>query len=152
MSTLPQLLEDDVRVFDDSLREFLGQTSAMTALVVDKGGPKLTPKDETYHFVTPPPGQTLVEVANSVPDLVKQMNSNRAAQQSIGRPVVDRTGLDGQYHMALRADTQPGPDGRGIKIDIDYFSALRELGLRLDAIEETFDRIVVDSASRPTPN
>jgi predicted regulator of Ras-like GTPase activity (Roadblock/LC7/MglB family) len=38
MSTLPQLLEDDVRVFDDSLREFLGQTSAMTALVVDKGG------------------------------------------------------------------------------------------------------------------
>jgi predicted regulator of Ras-like GTPase activity (Roadblock/LC7/MglB family) len=38
MSTLPQLLEDDVRVFDDSLREFLGQTSATAALVVDKGG------------------------------------------------------------------------------------------------------------------
>jgi predicted regulator of Ras-like GTPase activity (Roadblock/LC7/MglB family) len=38
MATLPQLIEDDVRAFDDALREFLGQTSATAALVVDKGG------------------------------------------------------------------------------------------------------------------
>jgi predicted regulator of Ras-like GTPase activity (Roadblock/LC7/MglB family) len=38
MATLPQLLEEDARVFDDALREFLGQTSATAALIVDKGG------------------------------------------------------------------------------------------------------------------
>jgi len=38
MATLPQLLEEDARVFDDALREFLVQTSATTALIVDKGG------------------------------------------------------------------------------------------------------------------
>ena len=38
MPTLPQLLEEDARVFDDALRDFLGQTSATAALIVDKGG------------------------------------------------------------------------------------------------------------------
>ena len=120
------------------------------ALVVDKGGPKLTPIDEAFHPAPAPPGQTLIEFANTIPDLLKLINSSRSAAVSLGRPVVDRTGLDGQYHMALRADTQPTPEGRGYKIDIDYFTAFRELGLRLDPIEETFDRIVVDSATKPT--
>lgn len=123
------------------------------ALVVDKGGPKLTPKDETF---TPPPsfppGQTMIESAYTIRDLLRQINSGKLTQQSIGRPVVDRTGLGGQYHITLRAETQPTPDGRGLKIDIDYFSAFRELGLRLDPIEESFDRIVVDSATKPTPD
>ena len=122
------------------------------ALVVDKGGPKLTPKDEPFHPATPPPGQNIIEFAYTIPDLLRLINSGRATGQSIGRPVVDRTGLAGQYHMALRAETQPLPDGRGFKIDIDYFSAFRELGLRLDPIEESFDRIVVDSATKPTPD
>jgi predicted regulator of Ras-like GTPase activity (Roadblock/LC7/MglB family) len=38
MSTLPQLIEDDVRAFDAALTEFLGQSGATAALVVDKGG------------------------------------------------------------------------------------------------------------------
>jgi predicted regulator of Ras-like GTPase activity (Roadblock/LC7/MglB family) len=38
MPTLPQLIEDDIRVIDDSLREFLTQTSATAALLIDKGG------------------------------------------------------------------------------------------------------------------
>ena len=38
MATLPQLIEDDISVLDDALREFLGQTSATAALVIDKGG------------------------------------------------------------------------------------------------------------------
>jgi uncharacterized protein (TIGR03435 family) len=122
------------------------------ALVVDKGGPKLTPKDEAFHPAPTPPGQDIVEFAYTIPDLLRLLNSGKLSAQSIGRPVVDRTGLDGQYHLALRAERQPTADGRGNKIDIDYFSAFRELGLRLDPIEETFDRIVVDSAARPTPN
>ena len=38
MATLPQLIEEDVRRLDDALREFLVQTDATVALVIDKGG------------------------------------------------------------------------------------------------------------------
>jgi predicted regulator of Ras-like GTPase activity (Roadblock/LC7/MglB family) len=38
MATLPQLIEEDIRRLNEALREFLTQTDAMTALVIDKGG------------------------------------------------------------------------------------------------------------------
>ena len=38
MPTLPQLIEDDLRQLDESLRDFIGQTGATLALVIDKGG------------------------------------------------------------------------------------------------------------------
>ncbi len=38
MATLPQLIEEDIRVLDAALAEFLGQSAATVALVVDKGG------------------------------------------------------------------------------------------------------------------
>jgi|SRR5450756_981753 len=46
MPTLPQLIEDDIRVLDDSLREFLTQTSATAALLIDKGGFLITHQGE----------------------------------------------------------------------------------------------------------
>jgi predicted regulator of Ras-like GTPase activity (Roadblock/LC7/MglB family) len=38
MATLPQLIEEDISVLDTTLREFLKQTDARAALVIDKGG------------------------------------------------------------------------------------------------------------------
>ena len=38
MATLPQLIEEDIRRMEEILREFLRQSGAMIALVVDKGG------------------------------------------------------------------------------------------------------------------
>jgi predicted regulator of Ras-like GTPase activity (Roadblock/LC7/MglB family) len=38
MATLPQLIEEDVQRLDETLRDFLAQTEATTALVIDKGG------------------------------------------------------------------------------------------------------------------
>ncbi len=38
MATLPQLIEDDVQQVDVALNDFLEQTSASAALVIDKGG------------------------------------------------------------------------------------------------------------------
>ena len=119
------------------------------ALVVDKGGRKLTPKEEVFHPAPTPPGQTIMEFGHTIPDLLRLLNTV-AAQRDIGHPVVDRTGLTGQYHIALTGESGPNPDGPGIKFKVDYFSALRELGLRLDPIDESFDRIVVDSATKPT--
>jgi predicted regulator of Ras-like GTPase activity (Roadblock/LC7/MglB family) len=46
MATLPQLFEDDVRRMDETLREFLAQTDASAALVIDKGGFLLTHQGE----------------------------------------------------------------------------------------------------------
>ena len=38
MATLPQLIEEDIRKLSDTLREYLKQTEATVALVIDKGG------------------------------------------------------------------------------------------------------------------
>jgi predicted regulator of Ras-like GTPase activity (Roadblock/LC7/MglB family) len=38
MATLPQLIEEDIHLLDDQLRELLAQTDATTALIIDKGG------------------------------------------------------------------------------------------------------------------
>ncbi len=38
MATLPQLIEEDIQILDEVLTEFLRQTSATAALVIDKGG------------------------------------------------------------------------------------------------------------------
>lgn len=42
MATLPQLIEEDIRKLDETLQEFLTQTDATVALVIDKGGFLLT--------------------------------------------------------------------------------------------------------------
>lgn len=46
MATLPQLIEDDIRKLDETLREFLAQTDATVALVLDKGGFIITHQGE----------------------------------------------------------------------------------------------------------
>lgn len=47
MATLPQLIEEDISVVDAALMEFLGQSAATAALVVDKGGFLITHQGET---------------------------------------------------------------------------------------------------------
>jgi len=46
MATLPQLLEEDIHIVDGALQEFLRQTSATAALVIDKGGFLVTHQGE----------------------------------------------------------------------------------------------------------
>ncbi len=50
MPTLPQLIEEDVQVFDDSLRELLKQTEATTALIIDQGGFLITHQGDGRRF------------------------------------------------------------------------------------------------------
>jgi predicted regulator of Ras-like GTPase activity (Roadblock/LC7/MglB family) len=42
MATLPQLIEEDIQRLDEALRDFLTQTDATVALLIDKGGFLLT--------------------------------------------------------------------------------------------------------------
>lgn len=72
----------------------------------------------------------------------------------VGRPVVDRTGLAGNYDVELRfsGDQLPGaaPVDPGTP---SIFTALQEqLGLKLDAEREVVEVLVIDHIDRPTEN
>ena len=50
MASLPQLLEEDILVLDQALREFLSRSDATTALVIDKGGFLITHQGDAAAF------------------------------------------------------------------------------------------------------
>ena len=50
MATLPQLVERDIHVLDETLREFIAHTEATTALIIDKGGFLITHQGEDAQF------------------------------------------------------------------------------------------------------
>ena len=50
MATLPQLIEDDMRHLDETLKEFLANTDSTAALVIDKGGFLIAHKGDDGDF------------------------------------------------------------------------------------------------------
>ena len=75
----------------------------------------------------------------------------------LNRPVLDRTGLEGNFDWDLEygADPDAGPNSR-FGTDMtgpELFSAIQEqAGLRLQASKEKVDVIVIDSIERPSEN
>jgi uncharacterized protein (TIGR03435 family) len=75
-----------------------------------------------------------------------------------GRPVVDRTGLAGnwQFIMSFAQERRLGPEGPGEALPApdpnlpNFFTALQEqLGLKLEPAKAPFDVTVIDSAEHP---
>jgi uncharacterized protein (TIGR03435 family) len=65
----------------------------------------------------------------------------------LGRPVVDKTGLSGNYALLLKYSSTDTGDAPSLP------TALREqLGLTLESIQAPTDVIVIDHIERPTPN
>lgn len=152
-------------------------------LVVAKGGPKLTqgvpfpsgglkPSDPKHpedpakeHFkVMTVPGD--IE-ADSVPMYILADQLTRL--NALGRTVVDKTGLAGNYNFRLRwtPDNLPfpimaDPEGVGAAVHSEktpdsatssLFTAVQEqLGLKLEAAKATLDVIVIDHIDRPSKN
>ncbi len=50
MATLPQLVERDIQLLDETLREFIAHTEATTALIIDKGGFLITHQGDAVQF------------------------------------------------------------------------------------------------------
>ena len=48
MATLPQLIEDDIRRCDETLRAFITSTDATAALIIDKGGFLITHQGDAH--------------------------------------------------------------------------------------------------------
>ena len=114
------------------------------ALVIDKGGPKLTESKN------PGPGLglgrgNLMGRGADMPLLAGQLSSQLEA------PIADRTGLKARYDFTLvwSPDDQAA-DSSGPSV----FSAIREqLGLRLDPVKDVpVEFFVIDSVKKPSEN
>ena len=77
----------------------------------------------------------------------------------VGKPVIDRTGLNGNYDVELRfalgSAGPPRPDGQAALPDDapSIFTAVQEqLGLKLVPGEAPVDTLVIDHIERPDPD
>jgi uncharacterized protein (TIGR03435 family) len=87
-------------------------------------------------------------------NLCRSLTSEPEAE---GRPIVDKTGLTGQYDFTLRwTPVDPGPGAATSDPGEQWpslFTALQEqLGLKLTPGKEQIEVIVVDSAEQPSEN
>ena len=132
------------------------------ALVVSKGGHKLTPIVEgeaapTQAVQLPGGGKMVPFQRGQLPavlhffhatmgDLVRQLGQ--------GVPILDQTGLTGQFNFDVPRTDQDNP---GLDMDADaytraHFLDVTPLGLELKPIKVPADKIVIDSIEKPTPN
>ncbi len=84
MGTLPQLIEEDIQLLDDALRELLEKSDATTALVIDKGGFLIVSQGDTRQFDL----TTIAALASgaymanqTIANLVHETNFNSVYQQ-----------------------------------------------------------------------
>jgi uncharacterized protein (TIGR03435 family) len=128
-------------------------------LVVAKGGPRMPQATDTLKQ----PGQGLMRMgrgqltgtAVAISFLVSTLS------QQLGRSVIDKTGLTGQYDFDLKwtpelgefqfptGDAGPPPDPSGPSV----FTAIQEqLGLKLESNKGPVDVLVIDHAEQPSEN
>lgn len=131
------------------------------ALVVAKSGPKLSQAADTSAPAgAGPKGQLrftpgeLTGTGISISGLANQLS------RELGRNVVDKTGLTGNYDFTLRwtpeqpaapgaAGDAPPPDSSGPSI----FTAIQEqLGLKLESQKGPVELLIIDSIERPSEN
>lgn len=86
--------------------------------------------------------------------------SSLSGFEGSGRPMVDRTGLDGRFDFTLQWTPEPGsafvPPGTNIPPDAEgttFSEALKkQLGMKLEPIKTSAEVMVVDHVERPSEN
>lgn len=76
-------------------------------------------------------------------------------QMMVDRTVVDRTGITGTFAIEFEvADTRlsAAPDAFATGVGPSIFTAVTQLGLRLESRKEMLDVLVIDRIEMPTPN
>lgn len=117
------------------------------ALVTGKNGPKFT-KSKTagecsMHGSLATGGQRYAFSNCSIDQLVQNLS------YLVGRPVIDKTGLTGTYdftYIAAAYYRAPHED------DISPFTAVKELGLKLESQKAPVEIVVVDHVETPAEN
>lgn len=119
------------------------RTMAGYVLSVDKGGPKLPPAKTDV----PPDSQGVVQVGGGVWARGATMKHVALGLTlELEQPVLDQTKIEGNYDFWLRFDI--GDDG----VLGSVFTALHDVGLRLEARKVPIEVLVIDSADRPSAN
>lgn len=89
--------------------------------------------------------------------------------QQLGRPVIDKTGIEGRFDVEMRWTPEPGQGGgpfggappppgadAGPAVDSSgptiYTAVQEQLGLKLESTKGPVEILVIDSASKPTEN
>lgn len=130
-------------------------------LVAAKGGPKMQENKDSG------PGNRMFRMgrgeinANGIP----MTEFARTLSQMLGRTVINKTGLEGNYDVALQWTPEPGqgamfgiapPPGSAPPVDAQgptIFTALEEkLGLKLEAAKGPVKMLVIDSVAKPSEN
>lgn len=116
------------------------------ALVVSKGGAKLQASkddDKSFFYI----------LTNGVEGKATSMATLAGVLETpSGRPVTDKTGIEGKYNVKLRYAPANNPSGRSDLADL--FTAVQEqLGLKLDPQKVPVEYLVIDHVDRiPTEN
>jgi uncharacterized protein (TIGR03435 family) len=122
------------------------------ALVVAKGGAKLGDIKDIKS------GGTMV---NSWRDHLEVQGSNslellaQVLADALGRPVVDRTGIAGRYHLTLEWTPDDAASAPPIRSNAppSIFTALQEqLGLKLESQKGPVQVLVIDHVAQPSSN
>ena len=136
-------------------------------LVVAKGGAKLkdAATDTSGHLEKGEDGKPLASFTQATGStMVAQGESTKALADflsqpfsGLGRPVVDKTGLNGVYNFTLNwvphFDRILPTGGSASPEEADsLFEALQQIGLRLQPATGPIDMVVVDHVERPTEN
>lgn len=114
------------------------------ALTVAKNGPKLTRSTATDSLYSAG-GREMKFQKRTMDFLAKQLS----ASARLGRPVLDKTALTGEWDFTLNFMPNPPPDSNVP----DVFTALQEqLGLRLESQKAPVEHLIIDHAEKPSPN
>jgi uncharacterized protein (TIGR03435 family) len=124
------------------------RTLLIYALTVAKGGVKLREGDGRGGMST---GPRLIRYgAATMGELARQLSSY------LGRNVIDRTGITGEYAINLSfAPVDPGAPAVDFAQDSaqSIFQALQDqVGLKLESAKGPVEVLVIDRADKPTPN
>lgn len=116
-------------------------------LVVAKGGPKLQEASEMDRARSgTSQGPRMIKASSATTqDLAGMLIS------AVEAPVVDRTGIAGQYTIALRFVPLSGA-GPGDENLPDVFGAVQQLGLKLMPVKGMVEVLVIDRAEMPSAN
>jgi uncharacterized protein (TIGR03435 family) len=149
-----EITRDNIPLLMQSLLEnrfqlkFHRETQEMTeyALEVGKNGTKLKPDtgdskpslstNSRSGFVT------LSATKISLQDFAGTL------RRQLGRSVVDKTGLKGEFDFEMKWSSDEAPEGSGASI----FTALQELGLRLVTTKGPVDIIAIDRVEKASEN
>jgi uncharacterized protein (TIGR03435 family) len=119
-------------------------------LGVDKGGPKLPPartdvplNDQSIAGIR---GGGLQSFGSPIKSLAISLG------MQLGKPVIDETKIEGSYDFRLRFDDSNLTSAGAPSEFGSVFSAVHEIGLKLEAQQIPIEVLVIDSVERPSEN